>query len=141
MRDLEADLLRLRDVHGVGLLVSCMEDDERRALGIDRLLDVAAALGLKVERLPIRDGCVPPTTWALRVVLRRLRETVQHERVVVHCLGGLGRSGLVVGCLLVDLGLPADAALNALARARGPRCPETLEQVAFIRRWAERRLS
>ena len=39
-------------------------------------------------------------------------------RVYVHCWGGIGRTGTVIGCLLADDGLPADAALEQIAQWR-----------------------
>ena len=64
--------------------------------------------------------------------------------VYVHCWGGVGRTGTVVGCLLADRGLGYDEALAELAALRagtrkGDRAaPETDEQRAVIRRRAER---
>jgi len=58
-------------------------------------------------------------------------------RSVIHCRGGLGRTGTVAGCYLVRRGhSPADA-IVALHRARGPRCPENTSQKDFIAAYAE----
>jgi hypothetical protein len=136
-RDLGADLERLRRVERADVLVTLMEPRELAAYGIADLPSRAHAAGLRWRGLPIRDGCVPARGQPLAALLAQLR-TMAEARVVVHCLGGLGRSGLVVGCLLTELGRSADAALAALHRARGPRCPETPAQVAYVRAWAAR---
>lgn len=138
-RNLGTDLLHLRDRHGVRRLVCCMEDREMASHAIAKLPARAEALGLRVHRLPIQDGDVPSRILDLEILLLALREAIASERVVVHCLGGLGRAGVVAGCLLVDLGVPLGEAFSALARARGPRCPETLAQRDFVRRWFARR--
>lgn len=138
-RNLGSDLLQLRDRHRVRRLVCCLEDRELSHHWITGLVSRAAAVGIEVQRLPIQDGGTPTDVRALEQLLQELAQVVRTDRVVVHCLGGLGRSGLVAGCLLVDLGVPLGDALNALVKARGPRCPETAAQRDFIRRWADRR--
>ena len=63
----------------------------------------------------------------------------------MHCWGGVGRTGTVVGCWLVqESGLSPDEAIAKIAEMRcdtpdgWKRLPETDEQRAFIQRWAER---
>jgi ADP-ribosylglycohydrolase len=62
--------------------------------------------------------------------------------VYIHCWGGVGRTGTVVGCLLAHEGHDADsiaerlALLRAGTRKAGRRCPETDAQLEVIRRRA-----
>ena len=61
----------------------------------------------------------------------------------LHCWGGIGRTGTVVGCLLREQGFSAVEALAVIERkwlsmekrTRHPRSPETDAQIAFIERW------
>ncbi len=61
----------------------------------------------------------------------------------VHCWGGIGRTGTVVGSWLVRHGVMApEQALDLLTELRASdrgaghrRSPETPEQRAFVRRW------
>jgi protein-tyrosine phosphatase len=79
---------------------------------------------------------------AILGALQRLSNDPQ-RRVYLHCQGGVGRTGTVVGCLLVEAGYTPDEARDLLARkwqvvaqrARAPESPETAEQRAFIARW------
>jgi len=65
------------------------------------------------------------------------------ETLYLHCWGGVGRTGTVVGCLLREQGFDAATALAVIdrkwqameKRAWHPHSPETPEQVAFIERW------
>lgn len=137
-RDLGADLDRLRTL-GTDVLVCLLEQREMVSLNIGGLLREAPARALRTLWMPIRDMSIPDDARALRMLLAEIgRAEDRGERVVVHCAGGLGRAGTVAGCYLVDRGMGVTEALSALREARGPRCPETLEQVAFIRAWAMR---
>jgi hypothetical protein len=108
------------------------------------LSEEAAARGLTVshERHAIRDLEVPTDADALRGLLARLRAP-REGATYVHCWGGIGRTGTVIGCLLVELGFSGPQALDLIAmkwqvmakRHRRPRSPETEAQHRFVRAW------
>lgn len=54
------------------------------------------------------------------------------EGVVVHCVGGTGRTGTVLGCALRYLGRDADEAV-AMIQAHRPHWPESLWQEEVVR--------
>ncbi len=63
----------------------------------------------------------------------------------VHCWGGHGRTGTLAACYLVERGMSVDDALERIRQARahdahlqGQPSPQTDEQIAFVRTWAER---
>ena len=71
------------------------------------------------RRMPIRDTTVP-TLSEMRVILDHLSEQLgAGETVYVHCWGGTGRTGTVVGCHLVESGMPADRVVGHIATLRG----------------------
>ncbi|HSO28017.1 MAG TPA: tyrosine-protein phosphatase [Anaerolineales bacterium] len=61
------------------------------------------------------------------------------DGIVIHCAGGRGRTGTVIGCLLRSLGYDADtviAYLNDLHQARGREgWPESVWQSDLVRSW------
>lgn len=65
----------------------------------------------------------------------------QGNTVYLHCLGGLGRTGTVVGCYLVRRGFTGDEALEQLTYLRRntsnrwKSSPETDEQKKYVRDW------
>ena len=67
------------------------------------------------------------------------------RKVYLHCVGGIGRTGMTVGCYLVRRGKTGEQALRQLAewwqavpkRAHFPRSPETDTQEQFIRDWKD----
>jgi predicted protein tyrosine phosphatase len=120
-RDLETDLRGLREAHGACVLVSLMERHEHELLGIPDLLERALAMGIDVRWFPIQDVSVPePGRIDAFVELIDGVEAALHagRTVVVHCRGGLGRSGTVAACLLLRRGLHAARAIAEVRAAR-----------------------
>lgn len=108
----------------------------------------AERLGLDVEHAshPIRDLGVPRTPQQMAETLDAIDDALENGRTVyVHCWGGVGRTGTVVGCWLVRHGQTGDAALRQVAewfqqmqKARPySRSPETSQQRTYVREWAE----
>jgi hypothetical protein len=95
-------------------------------------------------RMPIVDHDVP-TPGTMNSILDRIDDSLIRGRsVYVHCWGGVGRTGTVVGCHLVRHGLTGRQALGRIAawwaqapkRAYFPNSPETKEQVQFVLNWS-----
>ena len=66
---------------------------------------------------------------AIRIIARAIVGCLQKgEGVFVHCVGGRGRTGTGIGCVLLELGHPADeivADLHRIHKQRGkPDWPE-----------------
>ncbi|WP_144440324.1 protein-tyrosine phosphatase family protein [Limnochorda pilosa] len=59
--------------------------------------------------------------------------------IVVHCYGGRGRTGTVIGCVLRQLGFPAEDAISFLDRVHKERgkdgWPESEWQARLVRTW------
>lgn len=132
-RDLEADLRALREVYAVDVLVSLMEPAEMAAMGIAGIAERAAAHGIEWIGFPIPDMGVPEDLPGYRALLQLLRHRLAAgQSVVLHCLGGLGRSGTVTACLLVELGMTAEQAI-AEVRSSRPGAIQTVAQEELVR--------
>jgi len=138
-RDLDADLTAIRD-WGATALVTIMELDEMRVLGVANLGVAADNASLQWYQLPITDGAVPDMrfdkAW-LRVASAVLQHIRSGRKVVAYCRGGLGRTGMVVCFLLVELGESPKHALKIVRMAR-PGTVETYEQVDFVLNYTRR---
>jgi len=132
-RDIGVDLQALK-VWGASIIVSLMEKFEFDMLGVPELEQEAQNAGIDWVHLPIKDVSAPGgefmSTWA-NLTKQLQRRLSRGHRVVIHCRGGLGRTGVVASLLLLDLGWSAQAALNAVRRAR-PGAIETWEQEQYV---------
>jgi protein-tyrosine phosphatase len=110
------------------------------------LLAEADARGVAVQyhRHQIRDLDVtdrPGMCAILDVIDDAL---AQDAPVYVHCWGGIGRTGTVVGCWLVERGRTGDEALAEIVllrdrtRKRLIRSPEMAGQNDFVKQWKTR---
>lgn len=134
-RDLDADLDALQRA-GATALVSLVTEDELRWAGVEDLPAALRGRGMTWWSLPIADQGVPGFR-RLEDLLGELRDALAAgDRVVVHCMGGLGRSGLVAACALVDAGWSAPDAIAAVRTVRDPRAVETPAQEAFVAEFA-----
>lgn len=128
------------------------------AAGIECFLDLThpseidpydQALPFHVEylRKPIRDHSLPERREHMMEILDCLHDALRSARpAYVHCRAGIGRTGMVVGCLLVERGLTGEQALDELARLWQqsqrsqfwPSVPETEAQTEYVRQWVRR---
>ena len=95
-------------------------------------------------RKPIRDHGIPAKRAHMIEILGCIQDALESGRCVyVHCRAGIGRTGMVIGCLLVERGLQGEAALEELNRLwqhsersqNWGTVPETDQQVDFVRTW------
>jgi len=100
---------------------------------------------IQYQRFPIQDKGLP-SSETMAAILEAIDTAIaQGGKVYIHCHGGIGRTGTVVGCYLVHQGLDGESALLRLKELYRPSeqfgffpyVPETLEQERFIREWEE----
>ncbi len=134
-RDLAHDLAALHDA-GVRVLLLLVEDHELRRWGDPGIVEAAERQGITIRRHPLPDGSAPTSTGEMRALVEALRVERAERDVAVACMGGVGRTGTVAACALVEGGMTADGAIRFVRRVRHPDAVETTEQRAFVHRYA-----
>ena len=126
-RDLDADMKSIK-AFGAMALVTLMPDGELHSLHVSptRIRDAASGLGIEWYQLPIPDQGIPEPNfedlWASAG--KRLRELLKDgNSIVIHCKGGLGRTGTIAARLLIEFGVQPEIAVQSVRKAR----PGTIE--------------
>ncbi|MEY2449632.1 MAG: ADP-ribosyl-[dinitrogen reductase] hydrolase [Acidimicrobiaceae bacterium] len=126
---------------GIRTFVDLTTPEDRLLPYGDTLQDIGARRGLDLRRitLPIPDMSVHYSAY-YDDALTTIKTEIDAERpVYVHCWGGVGRTGTVIGCWLVQSGTTGEAALAKLRELRlgtskaRRSAPETREQIDFVR--------
>lgn len=132
-RDLFTDLKAILDWKAT-TVITLIEDHEFRLLSVQSLGSEVRAIGMDWLHLPILDVSVPDGRFehlwqtAGIVVHERLDAG---ERILIHCRGGLGRTGLVAGLILVERGIRPLDAIRQIRDVR-PHAIETFEQENYV---------
>jgi protein tyrosine/serine phosphatase len=136
--------------HGIRHIVNLMERDEDNFQGEkfvpyeDQLQALAEEIDIAIElvHMPIRDMNVPLMEVMCSILDEIDRATEQNPAVYLHCWGGRGRTGTVVGCYLARHGMAVgEAALDLLEELRrndpisNLPSPETKIQAEFVLTW------
>ncbi len=123
---------------GIDTVVCLLETHEVRELGLNEERALCETQGIEFLSFPIPDRGTPRSVLATAdlvddLVLRLGRG----NGVAIHCRAGIGRSGLITGCVLLDLGVPPHEVFPVLSAARGVPVPDTpgqAEWLGFFRR-------
>jgi protein-tyrosine phosphatase len=132
-RDLDADLERLHTYWQTDVLVSLIEEHEFTTLGIPTLREHAQHYGIEFIWFPIRDVSIPTSLEEFTAMVRGVSDALREDRtVVIHCMGGLGRTGLVAAAILAySTQLTPEEAITAVRSARAGTI-QTVEQEQFV---------
>jgi hypothetical protein len=148
-KEAEAKITALLNA-GIRYVINLMEPDETDITGqpfvpYEDLLESLAAkrrVSVTLDRLPIKDMSVPPERYMWRILNQIELFIDQGRPVYVHCLGGIGRTGTVVGCYLRRHGLAdGNNVIEIIKDLRkdcedaGRRSPETREQRKMVVGW------
>jgi len=131
---------------GITLFLDLTEADEPGLVPYTQfLLEEASFLGVPAAhvRIPTPDFNTPTSEEMMKILntLDRILKSGQH--VYLHCHGGIGRTGTVVGCYLRRYGTEGQEALDQIDRWRAETpygyrsSPETEEQKTFVLNWRQ----
>jgi ADP-ribosyl-[dinitrogen reductase] hydrolase len=94
--------------------------------------------GVHHMRVAVTD-VTAPNAVQIREALDLIKVGCKTGAVYLHCWGGCGRTGVIIGCLLRELGWDADQALARVheltRRVQTKPCPETPRQIKTVAEW------
>jgi protein-tyrosine phosphatase len=123
---------------GVDEVVSLLEPHEIYDLELDREGEACAQAGIAFRSFPISDRGVPSSLAKTQALVADCKSGLSAGRgILVHCRAGIGRSALVVACVLVSLGDRPEAAFARIKSARGLDVPDTLIQTQWVDAFAD----
>ena len=133
---------------GIGHFIDLTEEDE----GLEPYAEIATREAARLDsevvhaRHAIVDMSVPASPRETAGILDAIDAALDDDGTVyLHCWGGAGRTGTVLGCWLVRHGSTGEEALARIAdwwrgvdkAYRLPHSPQTAQQCAYVRNWAE----
>jgi len=133
------DTLAAIQANGIQRVVclTSMEEIWRKSTAYACLLE-AGGIPWRQEMFPIKDYDVPEDREAYLTFVREMAAALRAgERLLVHCAGGVGRTGTLAAVILLALGLGELEALQAVEMAGSG--PENEKQRALVT-WCAGRL-
>lgn len=132
------------------LAVAFRELKSRNIAAVLSLLEPAEAVSLHLQNedqacnkedlsyfnFPIPDFGVPAIELLHDAIDFHYKQISKGADTVVHCRGGIGRTGTVCSCLLIKHGMNVQDAIALVTHQRRETVPETTEQIAAVTTYA-----
>ncbi|WP_281283052.1 dual specificity protein phosphatase family protein [Leptospira fletcheri] len=133
-RNLIQDLKTVRE-EGMNRIVSLLTENEYSEYGVPDIKAEYQREGFDPIFFPIMDQRAPADRKALESLLDLMDSELGRGRnILIHCVGGLGRSGTVAAAYLIRReGYGVEEAIRVVREARSERAIESREQEEFLR--------
>lgn len=131
--DLETSVSQLKEA-GAQAIITLMYDNEMMKLKAETLPFVCNIFEVKWCQLPILDDAAPNDDFeqGLNKNLNAIINILNNQgTVAVHCKGGSGRTGLVIGLLMTQLGYDKEEVIAQVQKIR-PKALKHPTQLAYF---------
>ena len=136
---------KLKWLNGLGIN-TIVDLTENEMVGIDYsslITKVAKDCNTQVNYIntPIHDFSTPSNEEMIKILDIVDQELLEHKNIYLHCYGGMGRTGLTVGCYLARHGIAGIHALEKIRELRSnlpedhKQSPETDGQIRMVLEW------
>ena len=131
-RSLEIDVKAIQEA-GFDKVLALVTHQELEEYGVPDLLSTYQSAGLDLLHVSIPDQGTSTREEMHRMVDWLHDSMSKGEKVLMHCVGGLGRTGSVAACFLKKYHkLQTKEAINLVREARSARAVETKNQEEFV---------
>jgi len=117
---------------GVSLVLSLMEISESYECGLQKEQEILSGFGIEFLNYQIKDRGLPKLADFRKLIREIYTQVSEGASLAVHCRAGIGRSGVVASCLLIEDGADPQHAIDMVSAARRVSIPDTQEQYDFI---------
>ncbi|MEM3832725.1 MAG: dual specificity protein phosphatase family protein [Thermoprotei archaeon] len=120
---------------GIRAVMILIEPNEATHLGgMSNYLKELEKRRLEFVTIPIPDFTAPTLETCIQAV-KWINEKIKEKMpVLVHCKGGLGRTGTIVACYLISQGMSDEEAINYVRNKR-PGSISMQEQIKALRQF------
>jgi protein-tyrosine phosphatase len=133
--DMNHDIQRIAE-QKINTVIMLVSDEELARYEVFQLKSKFDSLHIRIYQSPITDYGIP-TPAQTREILSQLHKSIKsNENVLIHCVGGYGRSGTIMGCYSRQyLKKSENEVIDYIRSIRGAHAIETPEQEKFVREW------
>ena len=118
----------------IGAIVTLLSESEFTDYGVAELRDEYNNAGLELLHIRVPDQSVPTSEEMKRITAYLHQRIKKKEKTLVHCVGGLGRTGTVVACYLKEYeGFNSEEAIETVRESRSRRAIENERQENFVK--------
>ncbi len=132
--DLDHDIETIKQ-SGFRTVISLLSETELKHHGAGEIRKKLNEAGINWYQFPIADFDIPTAEVKQTLecsIPKLLSELESRHDLLIHCAGGLGRTGMMSAVLLVAMGKKPEEAIAIVRKAR-PGSIETPEQEAFVK--------
>ena len=133
-KDLLGDIEIIKDLD-ISCVASLVGKDELTELGVKNLSENISSQNIKFIQFEIKNFGIPTTTQyeELKSFINEIKDNIiSGKNVFVHCMAGLGRTGMIAALVLAKLGISINQSITIIRDTR-PGSIETAEQEGFVR--------
>jgi Predicted protein-tyrosine phosphatase len=122
---------------GITSIVCLVEEHELTFKNIKEYEESLNKYGIELKHYPIKDFSAPTLEYLVKIIKYLKDKIKENKRVLVHCYGGLGRTGTILAAFLVYYKrIKAEEAISYVRKIR-PGSIENYWQEEIIKRFEE----
>jgi protein-tyrosine phosphatase/nicotinamidase-related amidase len=128
-----AEDIKVIQAANISNVLTLVTNEELHKYGVPNLIQEFEKAGLKSLQIQIKDQGIPTTEEIERICNWLDAKVNKNEKTLIHCLGGLGRTGTLAALYLKTKNqLSAEEAIAIVRESRSPRAIESKEQIKLI---------